>query len=119
MTKLPHWLTALILCAPLAGAFAAPPVAPAQAGGGDPAGYAELVKLFGEWRVFERPSLISNVPDYSARAMAAKAEALKAWRKRLDAIDTRAWPTERRNDGRLVAAELSGLDPGRGTRRST
>jgi hypothetical protein len=32
----------------------------------------DLVKLFEQWRTFEHPVVKNNVPDYSAKAMAAK-----------------------------------------------
>jgi len=96
------------------GVAAAPPPAEptasqVRAASPEPAGYAGLVKLFGEWRAFERPVMKNNVPDYGASAMTAKAAALKQWRARLDAIDTKAWPIDRQNDYRLVAAEMDGL----------
>jgi hypothetical protein len=73
-------------------------------------GYAGLVKLFQQWRAFERPVMMGHVPDYTPTAMAAKAAALPAWRSRLDAIDTKSWPIEQQNDYRLVKAEMNGLD---------
>ncbi len=73
-------------------------------------GYTALVTLFDQWREFERPAMQGNVPDYRPAAMAAKAGALKEWRKRLDAIDTHGWAAPQLNDSKLVAAEMSGLD---------
>ncbi len=75
-----------------------------------PAGYAELVKLFEGWRSFERPVMNGVLPDYSASAMAAKAKALPEWQKRLAAIDVTGWPIEKINDYKLVKAEMNGLD---------
>jgi uncharacterized protein (DUF885 family) len=72
--------------------------------------YAALVTLFDQWREFERPAMQGNVPDYRPAAMAAKAGALREWRKRLDAIDTSGWAAEQLTDYKLVAAEMSGLD---------
>jgi uncharacterized protein (DUF885 family) len=74
------------------------------------AGYPALVTLFEQWREFEHPVMKSNVPDYSASAMAAKAVALRQWRKRLDAIDPKSWPVAQQNDYKLVQAEMNGLD---------
>ena len=76
----------------------------------EPDGYPVLVKLFQQWREFEHPAMKNNVPDYSASAMAAKAEALPRWRKRLDAIDPKSWPIAEQNDYELVKAEMNGLD---------
>src|ERR1700704_1196041 len=76
----------------------------------DADGYLALTKLFQQWREFEHPVMRNNVPDYGASAMAAKAAALRQWRKRLDAIDPRPWSIERQNDYKLVRAEMNGLD---------
>jgi uncharacterized protein (DUF885 family) len=81
----------------------------ASAATAEPAGYAALVKLFEDWRNFERPVLRDQVPDYGRAAMAAKAAALPEWRKRLDAIDTGGWPVAQLNDYKLVKAEMNGL----------
>src|ERR1700733_8141992 len=56
---------------------------------GDAPGYTMLIKLFDDWRDFERPVMRDHVPDYGRGAMAAKASALPQWRQRLDDIDTR------------------------------
>lgn len=92
-----------LFLATLTGVYAEP--VPAATGG-----YTALVTLFEQWREFERPVMRGNVPDYGAAAMATKAVALKAWRKRLDVIDTKGWSTPQLNDYKLVAAEMSGLD---------
>ena len=75
-----------------------------------PPGYTSLVKLFEQWRDFERPTLRDHVPDYGAAAMAAKAAALPQWRRQLEAIDTKGWPHEQLSDYKLVKAEMNGLD---------
>jgi hypothetical protein len=76
----------------------------------EPKGYTALVKLFEDWRDFERPVMRDHVPDYGNAAMAAKAGALPEWRKKLDAIDTQGWPVTQLNDYKLVKAEMNGLD---------
>jgi hypothetical protein len=75
-----------------------------------PSNYTDLVKLFEQWRAFERPVMNGNVPQYGASAMSAKAAALPGWRKRLDAIDTKGWTIEQQDDYKLVKAEMNGLD---------
>ena len=75
-----------------------------------PAGYADLAKLFTEWRVFAGPTRKGALEDWSADTMTAKAAALPSWRKRLNAIDTKAWPIEQQNDWKLVNAEMNGFD---------
>ncbi|HEX3915079.1 MAG TPA: DUF885 family protein [Steroidobacteraceae bacterium] len=97
--------TAILLAAlPAQAAPAARPPA------GVTAGYAALVELFEQWREFEHPLMRGHVPDYRAAAMAAKADALPAWRRKLDAIDTQDWPTAHLDDYKLVMAEMNGLD---------
>ena len=95
--------TAAALVAVMGGA-----AAPGKPAAGDD--YAALVKLFEEWRVFERPALRDGIPDYSPPAMAAKSAALPRWQQRLAAIDTTGWPVSRQVDYRLVKAEMNGLD---------
>jgi hypothetical protein len=75
-----------------------------------PAGYDDLVALFREWRDFQSPEVTDGVPDYSRAAMAAQHDALPAWKARLDAIDTGAWPVAQQIDWQLVRAEMNGLD---------
>ena len=72
--------------------------------------YDSLVALFGEWRTFQRPTLVDGVPDYSARAMAAQHRALPAFQRRLAAIDPAGWSVSRQVDWHLVRAEMHGLD---------
>lgn len=84
--------------------------APAAAAVPAAAGHAELVRLFEEWRAFNHPAIVRGRPDYSARAMAAKATRLPQFRRRLAAIDTNGWSASERGDHRLVEAEMNGLD---------
>jgi hypothetical protein len=75
-----------------------------------PAGYDALVRLFEEWRAFERPPLRDGAPDYTADTLARRHAELPAWQARLAAIDTSAWPVAARIDHRLVGAEMNGFD---------
>ena len=72
--------------------------------------HSKLVQLFAEWRVFNHPQIVRGKPDYSARAMAAKAARLPEFRARLAAIRTDGWSASQRGDHRLVEAEMNGLD---------
>jgi hypothetical protein len=103
LPRLPRALFVLLL-------FASSMNIPLAYGATDASGYPELVKLFADWRAFEKPVMHGAVPDYSARAMAEKAAALPRLRKRLDAIDTSGWPIEQVNDAKLVKAEMNGFD---------
>lgn len=73
-------------------------------------GYEALTALFAEWREFQKPRIVHGVPDYSAPAMAAQHQALPEMKRRLAAIDPRAWPVSRQVDYHLVRAEMNGLD---------
>jgi hypothetical protein len=74
------------------------------------AGYGALVRLFDQWRDFQRPVVRGGLPDYTSTAMAAKAAKLPEWRQRLETIDPTTWPIEQQNDYKLVRAEMNGLD---------
>jgi len=79
--------------------------APAAAGR-----YDDLVTLFAGWRSFQKPTLVSGVPDYTASAMAAQRRELPAWQRRLNAIDTTGWPIPQQIDWHIVRAEMNGLE---------
>ena len=96
----------LALCAPLA-VMAKPAAPPSEA---PASSYQQLATLFTDWRAFNHPAIVNGRPDYSAAAMAKKAEGLAAFRTRLKAIDTNSWSTEQKNDYRVVEAEMNGLD---------
>jgi hypothetical protein len=98
------FVSALAMSALLLGSFSSLAAAP------EPPGYTALVTLFHQWRAFQRPAMIGDVPDYGASAIAAKEAAFPGWRNRLDAIDTGGWPIEQQNDYKLVKAEMNGFD---------
>jgi hypothetical protein len=75
-----------------------------------PSRYQDLVALFREWRVFQKPKVVDGVPDYTAAAMAAQKGALPALQKRLAALDTTGWSISQQIDYHLVRAEMNGLD---------
>jgi hypothetical protein len=72
--------------------------------------YEDLVKLFKEWREFQKPEIIDEVPDYSAAAMEKQRLGLKEFQGRLAAIDPSSWPVSQQVDYHLVRAEMNGLD---------
>jgi hypothetical protein len=93
-----------------AGALLAAALVFAATGAQAAPGHSDLVKLFKEWRAFETPVVNNCVPDYTAAAMAAKAEGLAAFRKRLQAFDAKGWTPAHRADLSYVEAEMNGLD---------
>jgi hypothetical protein len=78
---------------------------------GTPTGeYEDLVELFQEWREFERPQIVDDVPDYTPAAMAAQHAELPRWQARLAALATSDWSVPEQIDWHLVRAEMNGLD---------
>ena len=83
------------------------PVAAAEA----PAStHQQLVTLFKYWRTFNQPAIRDGRPDYSASAIAQKAQGLAAFKQRLEALKTGGWSASQKGDYRLVQAEMNGLD---------
>ena len=72
--------------------------------------YQDLVALFDEFLVFERPPLKEGAPDYTAAAVAARQAKLKTFQSRLTALDPKDWPIEQQVDHALVRATMNGLD---------
>ena len=77
------------------------------AAGGD---YQDLLRLFAEWRAFERPALRDGAPDYTAATIARKHAELRSFEARLAAIDAGSWSIGQQVDYALVRAEMHGLD---------
>jgi Bacterial protein of unknown function (DUF885) len=73
-------------------------------------GYEGLVKLFQDWRTFERPPFVDGAPDYTAGTFARRHQELAAYRQRLAAIDTAGWSVDQKVDHALVEAEMNGFD---------
>jgi uncharacterized protein (DUF885 family) len=72
--------------------------------------YDDLIRLFGEWRAFQRPKVVDGVPDYTAPSMSAQHRALAGWQRRLASFDVKGWPVARQVDLEIVRAEMNGLD---------
>jgi hypothetical protein len=72
--------------------------------------YDGLLKLFQDWRAFERPPFVAGAPDYTAATFARRHQELAAYRQRLAAIDTAGWSVDQKVDHALVRAELNGFD---------
>jgi hypothetical protein len=96
---------ALLVLLGVGGAWALQGQAPAAGGG-----YDGLLRLFADWRAFQRPKVTDGVPDYTAGAMARQRKGLPAFRARLLAIDPRSWPVPQQVDYHVVRAEMNGLD---------
>ncbi len=99
-------LAAVLAAFTLATAVLAIPAARADV----PAGYDTLTTLFTDWRAFEHPPMREGAPDYTAATFERRHAELKAYRDRLEAIDTAGWPVDARIDQALVRAEMDGFD---------
>ena len=86
------------------------PLATASLPSDYPANYAELTKLFADWRKFVPPRTIDFKPDYSIAAIAAKKASFPDFQARLEALDTTGWPKGALIDYKLVQAEMNALD---------
>ena len=72
--------------------------------------YEDLLKVFTEWREFQKPRFVEHVPDFTAAAMAEQKRRLPEFQRRLASIDTSGWPIPQQVDWHLVRAEMNGLD---------
>lgn len=72
--------------------------------------YQDLVKLFHEWRTFEKPPLLDGVPDYTAKTFEKRWPKFKELQTQLKAIDTTNWSVENQVDWVIVWAEMNGYD---------
>ena len=87
--------------------FSAAAVAQPQAAAGS---YNELLKLFEDWREFEKPPLLDGAPDYTRETNTRRHTELKTWQQRLMAFDVSDWPVAQQVDWHLVRAEMNGMD---------
>ncbi|MEE8370635.1 MAG: hypothetical protein V3R73_00710 [Sphingomonadales bacterium] len=71
---------------------------------------ADLVKLFEDWRTFEKPPSLDGAPDYTAAQFAKRHGELKAYRARLDAFEISGWPVADQVDWHILRAEMNGFD---------
>jgi hypothetical protein len=81
-----------------------------EKGNGVSSNYEVLVKLFEEWRAFQKPEIVDGVPDYTAAAMETQRLGLREFQDRLAAINPSSWPVSHQVDYHIVRAEMNGLD---------
>lgn len=72
--------------------------------------YEDLLRLFREWRAFQKSAVADGVPDYTAAAMERQRKTLPEMQRRLLAIDPSSWPLAQQVDWHLVRGEMNGLD---------
>jgi hypothetical protein len=72
--------------------------------------YEDLVAIFQEFREFQKPKFVDEIPDYSAAAMEEQHRGLQDYQERLQAINISTWPISQQVDYHLVRAEMNGLE---------
>ena len=85
-------------------------VLPIDAKAISPDPYDDLVNLFSDWRIFQRPIIHDGVPDYTESAMQRQHDNLDAYQQRLAQLDTTGWSIPHQVDYMVVKAEMDGLD---------
>lgn len=71
--------------------------------------YPSLVALHTEFQDL-KPRIKDGVPDYSAHSIETRRVKLAALRRRLDAVNPKAWPVSEQVDYRLVRAQMDAAD---------
>jgi hypothetical protein len=71
--------------------------------------YQDLLRLFQEWRSFERPPLVDGAPDYTAETFARRFTGYEQLRERLDGMEIGGWSIPEQVDWHLVRAEMNGF----------
>lgn len=74
------------------------------------ADYDALVSLFEEMRSSQQPAVQEGVPDYTAAAVAERRRRLDEIGARIDQVDSRSWPVDRRIDHLLVITQWRAYD---------
>ncbi len=92
----------LSVCLVVAIAWASP--------GNAGADYDDLVKLFNEFREFQKPDLVDGIPDYREAAMNEKHLGVQEFQKRLATLDTAGWSISHQIDYYLVWAEMNAME---------
>ena len=72
--------------------------------------YADLNRLFKEWRAFETPPLREGAPDYTSTTFEKRWPEFKKLQAKLLAMEISDWPVEEQVDWHLIKAEMNGYD---------
>ncbi|MDH3648946.1 MAG: hypothetical protein OEQ53_04645 [Saprospiraceae bacterium] len=75
-----------------------------------PGNYEDLVTLFQDWRLFERPPLHAGAPDYSSETFEMRWPEFRKLQERLEVFDISEWPVAHQVDWHIVWAEMNGYD---------
>ena len=72
--------------------------------------YNQLIRLFKEWRKFERPPMFKGAPDYRAKTFTSRHVKFKKLQERLNSMDLKGWTVPQKVDWHVVRAEMNGYD---------
>ena len=70
--------------------------------------HEDLVKIFKEWRSFQKPPLQNGAPDYTETTFLQRDPQFKTLQQKLQAIDTAGWSIANKVDYHIVNAEMNG-----------
>ena len=72
--------------------------------------YQNLIKLFKEFREYQKPAIVDGVPDYTVIAMAEQVAWSKEFWEKFELIDSSSWTIQEKVDYEVLKAEILGLD---------
>jgi hypothetical protein len=72
--------------------------------------YQDLIRLFQEFRAYQKPIIVDGVPDYTEAAMTKQYARLPEFWKKFNQIDPSGWTVPEKVDYEILRAELNGLD---------
>ena len=73
--------------------------------------YQDLINLFKEFRDYQKPRVIEEIPDYTKETMKDQYARLPEFRQKLNLIDPSGWTIPERVDYEVLRAEINGLRP--------
>jgi hypothetical protein len=72
--------------------------------------YQGLIRLFKEFRDYQKPRIVEGIPDYTKEAMEEQYARLPEFRQKLNLIDPSDWTIPEKVDYEVLRAEINGLD---------
>jgi len=72
--------------------------------------YQGLIRLFKEFRDYQKPRIVEGIPDYTKEAMEEQYARLPEFRQKLSLIDPSDWTIPEKVDYMILRAEIEGLD---------
>jgi hypothetical protein len=72
--------------------------------------YQDLIKLFKEFRDFQKPRIIEGIPDYTKDSMEEQYARFPEFKEKLNLIDHSGWSISEKSDYEILRAEMNGLD---------